>query len=175
MITGLAMAISVSLCMAMIGINDGFYQAFYDVMVTHRLGHIQIRHPDFAKSQSLYDTLENTDELLKTISELPTTTASTGRLYGNGLVSGDNISNGAQVIGVYPDLEQQFSSIEDQIIDGTYLSNASAAGNEEKMANARPQMIGLLDSTRHLLEELSPELGVTDPVSGTVVFEKQIN
>jgi hypothetical protein len=48
-------------------------------------------------------------------------------------------------------------------------------GNEEKMADARPQMIGLLDSTRHLLEELSPELGVTDPVSGTVVFEKQIN
>ena len=47
--------------------------------------------------------------------------------------------------------------------------------NEGKMANARSQMIGLLDSTRHLLEELSPELGVTDPVSGTVVFEKQIN
>ena len=47
--------------------------------------------------------------------------------------------------------------------------------NEEKMADARPQMIWLLDSTRHLLEELFPELGVTDPVSGTVVFEKQIN
>ena len=47
--------------------------------------------------------------------------------------------------------------------------------SEEKMANARPQMIGLLNSTRHLLEELSPELGATDPVSGTVVFEKQIN
>jgi hypothetical protein len=40
------------------------------------------------------------------------------------------------------------------------------------MANAMPLMIGLLDSTRHLLEELSPELGVTDPVSGAVVFEK---
>ena len=45
--------------------------------------------------------------------------------------------------------------------------------SEEKMADARPQMIGLLDSARHLLEELSPELGVTDPVSGTVIFEKQ--
>ena len=47
--------------------------------------------------------------------------------------------------------------------------------SEEHMQNAMPQMISLLDSTRHLLEELSPELGVTDPVSGTVVFEKQIN
>ena len=43
------------------------------------------------------------------------------------------------------------------------------------MANARPQMIELLDSTRRLLEELFQELGVTDPVSGTVVFEEQIN
>ena len=44
--------------------------------------------------------------------------------------------------------------------------------SEEHMKNAMPQMIALLDSARHLLEELSPELGVTDPVSGTVVFEK---
>jgi len=43
--------------------------------------------------------------------------------------------------------------------------------SEEDMQNAMPQMISLLDSSRHLLEELSPELGVTDPVSGTVVFE----
>ena len=47
--------------------------------------------------------------------------------------------------------------------------------SEKKMADARPQMIELLDSTRHFLEELSPELGVTGPVSGNVVFEKHIN
>jgi len=43
--------------------------------------------------------------------------------------------------------------------------------SEENMQNAMPQMISLLDSSRHLMEELSTELGVTDPVSGTVVFE----
>lgn len=42
------------------------------------------------------------------------------------------------------------------------------------MTSAMPLMIGLLDNARHLLEEMSPELGVTDPVSGTVVFEKEI-
>ena len=47
--------------------------------------------------------------------------------------------------------------------------------SEKKMADARPQMIGLLDSARHFLEELSPELGVTDPVSGNVVIETHIN
>ena len=39
------------------------------------------------------------------------------------------------------------------------------------MITAKPDMIALLDTARDLLEEISPELGVTDPVSGTVVFE----
>ena len=43
---------------------------------------------------------------------------------------------------------------------------------EQDLANARPEMISFLDSVRHLLEELSPELGVTDPVSGPVIHEK---
>jgi len=32
-------------------------------------------------------------------------------------------------------------------------------------------MIAGLDSVRSLLEEISPELGVTDPVSGPVIME----
>ena len=43
--------------------------------------------------------------------------------------------------------------------------------SERAIAAARPQMIEFLDTLRGLLEELSPELGVTDPVSGPVVAE----
>jgi hypothetical protein len=39
----------------------------------------------------------------------------------------------------------------------------------QKIAGARPQMIGLLDSFRGHLEDLGGGLGVTDPVSGEVV------
>ncbi len=42
---------------------------------------------------------------------------------------------------------------------------------EDAMVDTRPQMISLLDTGRDMLEELSPELGVTDPVSGLVVVE----
>lgn len=41
----------------------------------------------------------------------------------------------------------------------------------DSLAAARPQMIGLLDTMRDLLEDLGGELGVTDPVSGSVVAE----
>lgn len=42
----------------------------------------------------------------------------------------------------------------------------------EALVDARPQMIAFLDTIRGQLEEISPELGVTDPVSGTVVYEE---
>lgn len=41
----------------------------------------------------------------------------------------------------------------------------------DSIAAARPQMIGLLDTMRDMLEDLGSGLGVTDPVSGTVVVD----
>ena len=43
---------------------------------------------------------------------------------------------------------------------------------EESLAQARPSMIAHLSTVRDLLEEISADLGVTDPVSGPVVVEK---
>ena len=39
----------------------------------------------------------------------------------------------------------------------------------EAIAAQRPAMIAHLDEVREFMEELSPELGVTDPVSGNIV------
>ena len=44
--------------------------------------------------------------------------------------------------------------------------------SEDDIAKARPKMIDFLNSLRHTLEELSPDLGVTDPHSGTIVVDK---
>ena len=46
--------------------------------------------------------------------------------------------------------------------------------DEQSIAKARDKMIAGLDTVRLLLEEISPELGVTDPVSGPVIMERQI-
>ena len=40
----------------------------------------------------------------------------------------------------------------------------------DALGKARPHMIETLNSFRHTLEDLGPGLGVTDPVSGTVVL-----
>lgn len=41
--------------------------------------------------------------------------------------------------------------------------------NYDAIVRARPEMIGMLDSVRGMLEDLGGGLGVTDPASGTVV------
>ena len=41
--------------------------------------------------------------------------------------------------------------------------------SKEALVAARPEMIEHLNSVRDLLAELTPELGVTDPVSGPVI------
>ena len=42
--------------------------------------------------------------------------------------------------------------------------------DEQSIAKARDKMIAGLDSARSLLEEISPELGVTDPVSCPLIM-----
>ena len=41
--------------------------------------------------------------------------------------------------------------------------------SEEAIAVQRPKMIAHLDEVRGFMQELSPDLGVTDPVSGNIV------
>jgi len=41
----------------------------------------------------------------------------------------------------------------------------------DDIVGARPKMVGLLDTFRHLLEDLGAGIGVTDPVSGEAVHE----
>ncbi len=45
--------------------------------------------------------------------------------------------------------------------------------DEQSIAKARDKMIAGLDTVRLMLEEISPELGVTDPVAGPVILESK--
>ena len=56
--------------------------------------------------------------------------------------------------------------------DLTFLWNAIFE-SEQALIDARPTMIANLDRLRDLLQVISPKLGVTDPVSGRIVFELQ--
>jgi hypothetical protein len=43
--------------------------------------------------------------------------------------------------------------------------------NEGALVAARPDLVRFLDNYRHLLDEISSDLGVTDPISGQIIEE----
>ena len=55
--------------------------------------------------------------------------------------------------------------------DLTFVWNAIFE-NERALIDARPGMINNLDRLRDCLQEISPELWVTDPVSGPIIDER---
>jgi len=71
-------------------------------------------------------------------------------------------------------VQREFAGLRRFSLVKTGERNYCFVGEWDAMASlvaARPQMIEMLDRMRHMLEELSSELGVTDPVSGEVVVE----
>jgi len=69
------------------------------------------------------------------------------------------------------DIADYPGSLSHQIIDmgdGSFQTTAIWE-NEDALVAARPDLITYLNKWRHLLVEISPELGVTDPVSGKIV------
>ena len=86
------------------------------------MGHIQIQHPVYAKEKVLHDTVHNGDEFIQSIRQLDGVQGVSAKLYGNMLVSGSSESAGAQVVGVFPEVEQQDRNAASQIIEGRYLA-----------------------------------------------------
>ena len=71
------------------------------------------------------------------------------------------------------DASQHPGCVSHQVINagnGRFQSNV-VWENEDAIAAARPNLIKFLDTMRPMLAEISPELGVTDPISGHIVEE----
>jgi len=77
-------------------------------------------------------------------------------------------------------VDQYFEVIDKTIFEGMTQRYIAKTGDydycfvgiwesAEAIAAQRPAMIAHLDAVRGFMEELSPELGVTDPVSGNIV------
>ena len=122
LITATAMAVSVAICIFLSVFTNGFYATFFDLLVTQKMGHIQIQHPVYAKEKILHDTVRDGDALIDSIRQMDGVKGVSAKLYGNMLVSGAKDSSGAQVIGVFPDVEQRDRNAASQIIEGRYLT-----------------------------------------------------
>ena len=151
-ITAAALAVGAAACMGMWAWVDGMMGQMFDLMVTQQLGHVQVHHPDYPTSRSLYDSLGGARDGLARIESLPDTSAATGRLVTYGLVGTHQMSVGARLVGVEPAHEDAVTGISGRIDAGRWLATGDA-----RAGVAIPAVLG-----RDLAKKL--EVGVGDDI-----------
>ncbi len=122
MITAGAMAISVGFVMALLTFMDGMYREMGGVMIDQTIGHLQVAHPDYAESRTLYDTVPAGQSKVDAIAGLPTTRAVSARMYGFVLLGSDTDTAGSQLVGVLPQRELGLVPHEDRLKQGRWLA-----------------------------------------------------
>lgn len=120
LITVAAMSLGCAVCMSMMAFSDGMFATMFDVIVTQSLGHVRVENPAFPETRSLYDSVPDAQAKLDAIQELPGVSGVAWRAYGGALV-GDTKSQGAELIGVDPELEASVGHPDRLVVEGRYL------------------------------------------------------
>lgn len=124
LITALAMAVGVAVCMAGSAFNDGIYALIFELLVEQSLGHVVVHHPDYPRTQGLFDDIERADERLAALRALPEIRAAAPRVFGFALVAGQQEASGARLVGIDPAAEKLVSPVSERIRTGRYLGDA---------------------------------------------------
>ncbi|MBW2258722.1 MAG: ABC transporter permease [Deltaproteobacteria bacterium] len=126
LITAAAAATAVAMVMATMAFMDGMFTDLFEVMVEQKLGHVQVRHPDFPTRRQVWDTVTDRTDLLERIDAMPDTVASSPTLSSYGLLGGASESAGARIVGIDPARDQRVTPLHERVIEGRYLAEAPA-------------------------------------------------
>ena len=121
-ITISAMAFGAAVCMPMMAFMDGVYATMFDVAVTQQTGHVRVEHPDYPKTNSMFDSVGDARATLTALEGIPGASAVTWRAYGAGLLGSDQKSTGAVLVGVDPVRERGLANTEAIVRSGTWLT-----------------------------------------------------
>ena len=92
----------------MVAITDGSYYDVFRGYGYRKSGHIQVRHQDYLKTRALYDTVNNSDQIVEDIQKMPEKLGLTERLYASALVEFNDNGAGTQIVGILPETENLY-------------------------------------------------------------------
>ena len=115
LITGLALAVGMALCVATYGLMDGMNADILRALTRLDLGHVQVHHPKFPKKRTLKHTIPGADRILAAARGLEGVRAAAPRAYGFGLAGHRSKSAGVQLVGVDPAIEPDVTELHEQI------------------------------------------------------------
>lgn len=154
-LTALAMALGMAMCMSVISLYDGIFGVMRTLMIDQMVGHVQITHSAFPTRRGLYDTLHQAEELLSRIDALPESRGSVARVHGQALLGTENRSAGVRLVGIDPAREQAVTKVQETVPSS--LPGGADPGRFLADAPAREIVIGF-DLARDLRVEVGDEL-----------------
>jgi putative ABC transport system permease protein len=101
------------------GWMDGTYNNIINMFTRNQLGHIQIHRKGYLDKPSLYKTIDDYDEIGRTIDSIKGVETWSPRLYSSGLASLGEKSTGISIIGIDPVRENESTHFDRKIISGS--------------------------------------------------------
>jgi ABC-type lipoprotein release transport system permease subunit len=107
-------------------LNDSFGRGMVNQMLNNQLdsyyAHLQIHQKDYLDNKVVKNHIKEPYKIINKIEKLNFIESYTKRAVSFGLISSATNSSGVSLIGVVPELEKEVTTIDDNIIEGEYLS-----------------------------------------------------
>lgn len=133
----------------MSSMQEGSYTNMIDNVVKFYSGYIQIQEEDFWENKTLYYSFEENDELYQIIDSTNDIISFVPRLESFALVSSDDITQPALIVGIDPEKEDNLTNISKWIEEGHYFNGE---GNGILLAQKLAENLGVaLNDTIALL------------------------
>lgn len=122
-LTVLTMCGGFTLSAVSFGWADGTYNNIIDMFTRNELGHIQIHGTGYLDKPTLYNQIENYEQVGAEIGGIPGVETWAPRLYSAGLASVGDKSAGVRIIGIDPLRESEATRFERKVIEGRSLDS----------------------------------------------------
>ncbi len=107
----------------MTSMQHGSYDAMIDNVVKFYSGYAQVFTEKYDENKTINNTFELNDSIVKTINRIPEVTHISPRLEYFALASSQELTKGAMIIGVDPEMENKVTNVQKWVEKGKYLSN----------------------------------------------------
>lgn len=121
LITVASIFFGVLLSAYMTSMQEGSYAKMVEIVVKFYSGYMQVHHEDYWENKSINNVFEYDQALIEKIKQHPEVDYVIPRLESFGLASAEDLTRGAAIFGIVPDVETQLTGIADKVVSGRYL------------------------------------------------------
>ncbi len=120
-LSGIAVGITLASLMLIDGLYIGMIKSMIGTATDTFMGHGQIHAEGFSDTLEVEKTINNSDEVLKSLEEEKLISAFSPRVVSFGMLSSTSGVNSVLLYGIDPDREKKISMIDEAIREGVYL------------------------------------------------------